>query len=496
MANKNTSKGSVNIANVPSQSAQIVKVRPNGNILVTEKNRNKVINTSVVEEIIYDAAGRPTAMSVTTKSVKDKTAVIEKAVINRKGEVVKEKVREKTKPHVTEITVVTPYTSPDFEVQTPSTPYNPGGVITQGNQVRTYPEIDNDGQIVPPVDTTDVVYQQIGSLASTANGAILAQTFLSPKDGILVEVEVKITDLGNAGDLKCMICSTTPSGEPFLFETFAQTTVAYADLETGWLSIDVEPIYLQKGVLYAIVLQSTGSHTMETAVGGKFSQGTLFTSTDGVYHRGSLEVDLGFRLYFAEFPNTNMAITMNPLDLTGGIGGCSFRWFEVVPSGCARVIEGLIDNVWTDLASDSEDYPFDNLPAQVLMQMKLTGTKDLMPLTWYDVSRQTTFRSRTDFVGVSNLMTAAGACTSAKVTVTLNRFVEADHDCIIKLMKADNTIITAAGVTDIATENPDVIQRVATFTFSSLTQFRWRIEGATNSALSTFGVQEVLWEVS
>lgn len=495
MPNQNTAKGSVNIANVPSQSAQIVKVRPNGNVLVVEKNKNKVVNTSVVEEIIYDANGLPTAQSVTTKALKDKTVQIEKTAINRKGEVVKDKVREKTKPHVTEITVITPYSSPDFEVQTPATPYNPGGVITQDGQIRTYPEINN-GQIVPPIDTTGTTYQQVGSVASTANGAILSQTFLSPKDGILVQADVKISDLGNAGDLRCMVCGTTPSGEPFLFQTYAETTVAFADLATGWLEIEVEPIYLQKGALYALVLQSTGSHTFDTAIGGKFSQGTFFTNTDGVYHRGSLDVDLGMRLHYADFPNTNMVITMNPLDLTGGIGGCSFRWFEVVPPGCSRVMEALIDNVWTDIASDSNAYPFDGLPAQALLQMKLTGTKDLMPLTWYDVSRQVTFRSREDFVGVSNLITAAGAFTTAKVTVTLNRFNDVNHDCTIKLMKADNSQITAAGVTDIPTENPDVIQRVATFTFASMTQFRWRIEGVTNSPLSTFGVQEVLWEVA
>lgn len=496
MPNQNSSKGSVNIANVASQTAQFIKVRPNGNMVLTEKDRNKVITTTVTEDIIYDAAGLPTAQSVTTKTVRDKTNVIEKEVINRKGEVVKEKVTEKIKPHVTSVTVVTPYTSPDFEVQTPTTPYNPGGVITQPTQIRTYPEIDSNGQIVPPVDTTGVVYQQVGSVASTSNGAILSQTFRSPKDGILVEIEVSLSDLGNAGDLRCMICGTTPSGEPYPGQTFAETVVDYADLETGWLSIEIEPIYLQKGILYAAVFQSTGSHTFETAVGGKFSQGTFFTSTDAVWHRGTLDVDLGLRLYYADFPNTNMVITMDPLDLTGGIGGCSFRWHEVVPPGCARVMEAKIDNIWTDLASDSNDYPFDNLPAQVLMQMKLTGTRDLMPLTHYAPSRQTTFRSRLDFVGVSNLITFAGACTAAKVTVTLNRFVEADHDCLIKLMKADNTIITAAGVTDIATENPNVIQRVATFTFASMTQGRWRIEGATNSALSTFGVQEVIWEVS
>lgn len=495
MATKNTAKSTVNIVNSPTQGYQRVIVKPNGNTMIIEANKNVVPVTTVKETIKYDAAGKPIASVVTTSTAKDVTTPVTRTIINKDGKVIAKRVVIHKTNNVTVTKTVTPYSSPDYTTTTPVLNVDTG-TATQVDQVRSYPNIDNTGQIEPAVDTTGVTYVSVGSVASTGNGSIIGQTFRAPKDGILTKIKARVADLGSAGDIICYICDTRDDGAPDMAQVMATTTVAFADLTTGWLSFSNEPIYTTKGGLYAAVFVSTGAHTLETSIGGKYSQGTFFTCTDGAWFHGNSDEDIGIQVYYAEFPNLQTITTMNPLDLQGGIGGVQFKFYEVAPEGANRVIQGQINGVWSDLASDNSAYPFANLPAQVLLRQVISGTKDLMPLTNHDISKSTTFRSRGDFVGVSKLITTGAGVTSITVTARLLRYVEANHNCVIKVMKSDDTQVTAGAVSDTPTDDPLIIERTATFTVASLTTFRIRVEGTTDSVLNTFGVQELLYEAA
>lgn len=492
MAKVNTGKAKTTLALTPSVERQRVQVKPNGSTVIVERNKSVVPTTTVTEEVQYDDAGKPTGVLVTTTTVKDRTIPVERTVINKNGKVVKHKVQVKTGKNVKVTTAVNPYTSPDYSVETPSTVIDTGAA-TQGQQVISYPAVNDNGQIEPAVDNTGVPYVNVGSVASTANGSIVGQTWRAPRDGFVTSIKVSISDLGSAGALTAMLCGTQKTGEPDLFNVYSLKTTNFVDLETGWFTVISEPVLVQKGELYALVLESTGSHSFDTAVGGNFSQGTFFDCQDSSWFRGVQDTDLGMQVYFAEFAQTQVTTTMEPLSLEGGIGSAGFRLFELNPEGTERVIQGQISGVWTDLAADSESYPFTGLPALTQIRQVLSGTKDLMPATNHDISRSISYRKRTDFTGITQLIDAGASVTTATVRVTMLGYIEADHNCVIKLMEADNTQINHATVSDTPTSDPNIIERTATFTFSAMDEFRIRIEGSTNSALSTFGISEILY---
>lgn len=495
MAKSNTGTKTAVITNKPVQTVQTIKVQPNGSKVIVEKNKSTVPTISTKDKVRTDASGTPIADVAVTKTVKDKTTAITRTVINKQGEIVKQTVDVNKGKNVVKVKVVTPYTSPDTGILIPE-PVGPVTSPTQGGQIITLPAVDDDGYVEPPVPDPGDDYVDVGSVASTANGALNAQTFRSPRDGYVTKIRFYLADVGANGDMVINLCATQRTGEPDLAQVFATKTVAYADLKVGWNDVTLVPAFVQKGKLYAFNFISTGNHTFLIAVGGNLSQGTFFTSQDQAWFKGEIDEDLALQIFYAEFVNLQTITTMEPLVLEGGIGALQTRLFEIEPEGTRRTLQGRLNGVWTDFAADNVDYPFDNLPALVELRQVLSGTKDLMPATNHDISRVITYRLRGDFKGVSKLITAGASVTTAKVTVLLHNYKEADHNCVIKLLRADNTVINHATVADTLTDDPLIIERTATFTFSALTQFRWLIEGATVSSLSTFGISEVRYQAA
>jgi hypothetical protein len=491
---KNTSAGTVVVTTKPTQTVQTIQVKPNGNTVIIEKDKNVVKTDTTKTTVIYDATGKPLGESVTTKTIRDVTTPITRSVINKDGDIIKEKVKIHRNRHVTKTTTFEPYTSPDYGTDTP-TPIVYQPVAGQGDQIRCYPTIDGNGQIAPPVTPAGSV-TSVGSVAVTTVGSVIGQTFLSPKNGIITKINLRVLDLGNAGDMTVNLCYAKQSGEPDFGRVIASKTIAFADLAKGWLSFALTPAYVQKGVRYAVGVVSTGAHTLQTAVGGKYSQGTFFLCEDGAWIAGYPDEDLGMQVVYAEFAQTQMTISMNPLDLAGGIGGVMFKNYEIVPEGCSITRQLQINGVWETVDGASDAYPLTNLPALALMRYVISGTKDVMPLMNLDISKSISFRPRTDFVGVTKLISTGVNVTSAIVTMRMIRFVEADHDCTIALLKSDNTVITASAVVDTATEDPLIIERKATFTFTALNSFRIRVTGATNSALNLYGAEEILYSAA
>lgn len=490
---KNTAKGAAIITTKPAQTITYVNTKPNGNTVTLAKDINRVKTTTTKDVVLYDAQGKPSGEVAITKNIITKTVPRTRTVYDKNGDVISQRTTVRTSRNVRTTRVVTPYSSPDYSEEVPSTPVvstNPG----QTGQVRCVPGIDGNGQIVPPISDTGVTYIPVGSIASTQNGSVLAQTWRSPRTGIVSKVAFSITDLGVAGDLKVLLCGTTASGEPDLANVISAKTVLFADLAKGWLQITLEPAYVQKGLMYAFVLVSTGAHTFETAFGGKYSQGTFFFSQDAAWFAGDLDTDLGMRIYFAEFPQTQIVVSMNPVDLAGGIGGVAWRLYDIVPDACDAVEQFQINGVWTSIEADDDAYPLANLPAQVLYRRVLTGTKEVMPMINMGISRSIAFRSRTDFTGVTKEITTGAGVTTTHVTARLLKYVEANHDCVVTLIKSsDNSVITHAAVADKATDDPLVIERTWTFTHASMSAFRIKVAGTTNSALDTFGVEEILY---
>ena len=493
MAKSNTATKTEIITNKPVQTVQSINVKPNGNTVIVEKNKSVVPTTTTKDKVRTDATGTPIADVAINRTVKDKTTAITRTVINQQGEVVKQTAAVNTSKNVVRVKVVTPYTSPDVGIETPvvSGPItNP----TQYQQVISYPVVNDDGTVEPPLDTSGEDYVVVGSTESTNNGALLAQTYRSPRDGFVSKIRFYLADVGAAGDMILNFCATTRAGEPDLAQVFASKTIPYADLKRGWNDVTLIPPFVQKGKLYAVNFISTGNHTFLLTIGGNFSQGTFFVSQDQSWFKGNQDEDLAMQVFHCLFTNLQTITTMAPLTLESGIGAMHATLFEIEPEGTKRILRGRLNGVWTDLAADNIDFPFDNLPPLVELQQVLSGTKDLMPATRHDVSKVTTYRLRTDFKGISKLITTGSPVTTATVTILLHGYKEADHNCAIKILKADNTVINHSVVSDTPTDDPDVIERKATFSFTSMSSARIRIDGDTNSSLSTFGVSEILYQ--
>lgn len=494
MAKANTGTKKTVITNQPVQTTQTIKVRPNGNIVIVEKDKSVVPTVTTKDRVKTDASGTPIADVTVTKTVKDKTTVVTKTVINKQGEIVKQNVDVKQSQNVVKVKTVTPYTSPDAGLQIT----NPVGQVNnpgQSKQVISRPAVSNSGLVVPPIEEEDE-YIDVGSIASTANGALISQTWRSPRDGYVTKLRFYLSDVGAAGDMKVYLGATRQTGEPDLSQVISSATVEYANLKTGWNDITLEPAFVQKGKLYNFTFQSVGAHSFLMAVGGNLSQGTFFTSQDEAWFKGELDVDLALQIYFAEFKEQQVITTMEPLTLEGGIGAMYARIFEIEPEGTSRVLQGRINGTWTDLAADGIEYPFTNLPALIELRQVLSGTKELMPATNHGISRVITYRLRTDFKAVSNLIDAGTDVTSAKVRLILHRFNDVDHDCVIKLLDEGDTPIAAAAVSDALTDDPLIIERTATFTFSEMQKFRILVEGQTNSSLNPFWISEILYSAS
>ena len=495
MAKKNTGTKTAVITNKPVQTTQTIKVQPNGSKVIVEKDKSVVPTTTAKDKTLHNPDGTPRAEVDITRTVKDITTAVTRTVINKQGQVVKQTVDVKTGKNVVVVRNVQPYSSPDIGVQIP-TPIGPKPNAGQGDQIISYPDRGDNGQYQPPVDNSDDDYIDVGSIATTANGSLLAQTWRSPRDGYVSKVRFYLSDVGANGDMILNLCATQQTGEPFLGLTYASKTIAFADLKRGWNEVIITPVLVQKGKLYAFQFMSTGSHTFLIAIGGNFSLGTYFDSQDQSWFKGNLDEDLALPIFFAEFTNLQTITSMEPLSLDGGIGAAMFRLFELLPEGTQRTLQGQLNGVWTDLMLDSNDYPFGNLPAQVLLRQVLSGTKDLMPATNHDVSRSITYRNRGEFKGVTKLITTGVAVTAAKVKILMHNYKEADHNCAIKILKADNTVVNHATVSDTLTDDPLIIERTATFTFTSMSSFRIRVDGESNSPLSSFGVSEIIYSAT
>ena len=117
MAKANTSTKKEVITNKPVQTVQTIKNQPNGNTVIIERDKGVVPTTTTRDKVLTDASGTPIADVTATKTVKDKTTVITRTVINKQGEIVKETVDVNRGRNVVKTKVITPYTSPDTGVQ-------------------------------------------------------------------------------------------------------------------------------------------------------------------------------------------------------------------------------------------------------------------------------------------------------------------------------------------------------------------------------------------
>jgi hypothetical protein len=214
---------------------------------------------------------------------------------------------------------------------------------------------------------------------TSITGSLLAQTFLVANAMWLTKVGAYLTQVGNTGDLNVKICETV-NGKPDLQQIVSETTVAQADLKTypDETEITINPALLQAGKRYAVVYITQGDHYAATVDGNNYTQGTIFSGTDGDYLQGDLTKDLMFKLYAAEFTTPRTEIDLGALSLAGGLSDIDLEAETIEPEGTELHYEIRVAGVWYRL--DDEIDHLTSLPDLVQLRAVFLGTSDLQPL--------------------------------------------------------------------------------------------------------------------
>lgn len=291
------------------------------------------------------------------------------------------------------------------------------------------------------------------------NGSIYGQTFLVSQPMIVTSVEIDFASIGSSGDVHLFLCETNASGMPLFDKVLARTTKPQNQLVLGWNKFSLPLTLLESGKRYAWFTVTTGNHAVHVTTGNKFTSGSRFYATDGVWAQGDTTSDIAFRLYAARFRDVRTVVPFNPLTLENGMtdlefvmkawapGGTALEW-EIKPSGSPQ---------WQTLEEhpDLDTHPLIGLPALTELRLVMIGTVDLAPMIVLDTSlRGRTARHRGDMVAVSDSI-AFGLSTSTIVTqFTVDAFDPAEHTFTPRIIVGNTTITPSATVIEVDPDEP------------------------------------------
>lgn len=330
-------------------------------------------------------------------------------------------------------------------------------------------------------------------VSSSINGSVIAQTFLSSQETWLTAIGLYFTRKGNA-NVTLALAEVNDSGAPDLSKTLASVTLAVADIQLYPLQTKVPfPLtLLERGKRYAIVPISTGAHFLALTIGNKFSQGSLFTSTDGAWFQGDLVKDMAFVIFAAAFSTPRVEVQLEPWELTGGIFDIDVLADAVIPSGCALVYEVRINNVWTPLSGAELDQ-LASLPTLLQARAVFIGTTDLMPrLGVQDRSRVITSRPKLAQTHITDVITPPAPVNAIWVDIRLEDFDGAHNTAVVKILSgvgyADVALHSVLETTADDTD-PSALVRRYVFSFgSAISSFKIRTETTTDAIARQFHV--------
>lgn len=188
------------------------------------------------------------------------------------------------------------------------------------------------------------------TITKTVTGAQVAETWLQGQNMWLDAVGIWIQRLAEAGSIHVAIVEVSDFGLPDLKRVIAETTLLRADMKLNTeTTVPLQPTYLQAGKRYALVLTTAADHWVGTVPGQQFTQGTFFYVLDGAYAQGDAFRDLWMRLYRCKFKQARQVVTLQPLQLSGGILGIDIIAGTIVPQGANLSYEIQVGGKWYNL---------------------------------------------------------------------------------------------------------------------------------------------------
>jgi hypothetical protein len=341
------------------------------------------------------------------------------------------------------------------------------------------------------VDVYQEPYWDYVTVDHAVPGAQIAETFLNANDMWLDAVGLTFTRLAQTGGITLAICETD-RGAPDLAKVISVTTVPRDKLAVNAETvIPVQPVFLEGGKRYALVIVSAADHWVATTQGINFPQGTLFYVLDGAYQQGDGARDLCFSLYAAKFTASRAVIDMAPLSLAGGMTAIDILAEAIVPKSTDLTYEVQVGGNWTPLTRTEQSVlgAGGNIPPLVPLRMVLTGTPDVMPAVKLTGSRVRVSRPRLTLVHISmpRLLPGAGS-SQIRVIGRMEYYDPAHHSVAARLRTGAGyaTLVNPSAYTDMIAEDGS-LERTWIFNLGAAVQsYKIQFDAGTDSALRTF----------
>ncbi len=300
------------------------------------------------------------------------------------------------------------------------------------------------------------------------NGSIYAQSFLVAQPMLMTSIDLHFAKVGLDGDVHVAVVEVSTGGTPLFDRVLAVSTIEHKDMAVGWVNCIMPYTLMESGKRYAIMTVTTGAHALSVSTGNKYTGGTQFICTDGVFAQGSMDIDFCFRVNGARYHSPRTVIPMQALNLADGMTQIDMLFSGWVPGGTALVweIRPVGTTAWVELDDGAPaTNPLVGLPASVELRLVMVGTADLQPMIQLDakaVSRVA--RNRTNMKAVTKAFDF-GISTSAIVTqYTLDSFDPAHHTFTPRIMVGNNVI--APGTTEVTIDPSNPARRTFLSTYS------------------------------
>ncbi|QJT10222.1 hypothetical protein [Oceanidesulfovibrio marinus] len=341
-------------------------------------------------------------------------------------------------------------------------------------------------------DWFSVPYTWVESVEHTISGSQVAQTFLVAQNGWLTHISLNFEKVAADGAVHMLLCETD-HGLPDPERVLGRTTVEAANLAVGAVDFEFpDPLYLQAGARYAIILVTAGDHTVSLVEGTEYTQGTLFYSTDGDWFQGDLEKDLMMSTWFAQFANPRTVVELSSLSLSEGIAGLHTLAQITTPPATEYWMEYRADGQgdWKRVDQTNEAGLL-GLPAMLNLRAVFVGSSDVMPAVGLAGSKLRAFRCGDTFKHISTMRELAAPSAQIQVILLLEGWDETKHACTASL-RSGETVYAATAVTDEPVADGS-IRRTATFEPNApdgISEYQIVIEGTTSTALKCFHVAQ------
>ncbi|RUM88242.1 MAG: hypothetical protein DSZ24_04250, partial [Thermodesulfatator sp.] len=339
-------------------------------------------------------------------------------------------------------------------------------------------------------DCIEIPYWYLCQVTKSINGSQIAQTFLNAQNGWLTAVALYFTKKEANGTVYLHLCETKnglpdperciaeTSLEPSAFNTYPEPTVFEFP----------RPVFLKAGTRYALLVTTAGNHRLAVVSGEKYTQGTLFYSTDGAYFLGDLTKDLMMDFHFARFKSAFCQVELKPISLSDGIAGLDLLAGMVVPDACDLIFEYQLDGHWYPVEEATADNLL-GLPAMLPLRVSFVGSSDVMPGLELSGSRLRAVRPATHFKHLSTERTLPAASSQIQVQLLLENFDPSKHTVSCKLQVGTDLVDPAS---EAEKQEDTGVRKTYTFDFSQnpVSSYKIVVEGTTTTALEVFHVAE------